>query len=149
MILARQSTDERRERFEQAALPLLDDVYRAALAMARSPAGARQLVQETYARAYAAYELLGRDAEPRTWLFRVLTDTFVYSYRRQPDSAVARALDALPDELRIAVYLADVERFSYAQIADIMTTSTDIVLDRLRRGRRQLRAHLPAPTVSA
>lgn len=148
MNLARQSTDEHRERFERAALPLLDDVYGAALAMARSPVGAQELVQQTYARAYAEYELRGtRDGsdqndELRTWLYRTLTDTFVHWYQRQRDSDLVRALDALPDELRITVYLADVARFSYAEIADITNTSTDTVLARLRQARHRLRTEL-------
>lgn len=147
MSPARQS-DERRERFESVALPLLDELYRAALTMTRSPVGAQQLVQETFARAYAAYELTGMDGQPRSWLFRTLTDTFAHWYRQQPDSDVTRAMDALPDELRIAVHLADVEQFSYAEIADITSTSVDTVAGRLREGRRQLGARLTTPAAA-
>jgi RNA polymerase sigma-70 factor (ECF subfamily) len=59
-----------------------------------------------------------------------------------PDSVVKNALQAMPEDFRLAVYFADVEGFSYQEIADIMKTPVGTVMSRLHRGRRLLRESL-------
>jgi RNA polymerase sigma-70 factor, ECF subfamily len=64
-------------------------------------------------------------------------DTEVLAH--MPDPRVKRALQQLPEDFRITVYLADVEGYTYREIASIMRTRMGTVMSRLHRGRRQLR----------
>ena len=172
---------DRDRRFEQDVVPFLGQLYPAALRMTRNPTDAEDLVQETSAKAYAAFHQFRPGTNLKAWLHRILASTFINTYRkrcREPrqasggdfqewqmpadplaaqarsaeaealdrlaDSEILRALRDLPEEFRVAVYLADIEGYAYKEIAEIMGTPIGTVMSRLHRGRGRLRDKLAA-----
>ena len=172
--------DERTHARFAEALAHSRQLYSAAARMTRNPADAEDLVQETYARAYASFYQFTEGTNLTAWLHRILTNTFISSHRkkqrepalscagledwqleraqshtagglrsaeelaldRMPDTRVAKAFRELPDDFRMAVYLADVEGFGYREIAAIMGCTIGTVMSRLHRGRSRLREML-------
>ena len=179
--MAEETLEERNARFEETALPFLDQLYSAAMRMTRNPADAQDLVQETFVKAFASFHQFEEGTNLKAWLYRILTNTYINIYRKRqrepqqtmtdeiddwslakamghtsvglrsaetealdhlPDSAVKDALANLPEDFRLAVYLADVEGFSYKEIAEIMGTPIGTVMSRLHRGRKALQKAL-------
>ena len=114
-----------RATFQEQAMQYAPQLYSAALRMTRNPADAEDLVQETYVKAYSAFRSFKEGTNLKAWLYRILTNTYINSYRkkqRQPAqyptdeitdwqlaataehsstglrSAEVEALDALPDD---------------------------------------------------
>src|SRR6201996_3787587 len=87
--------DDSRARFERDVLPQLSQLYPAALRMTRNPVDAEDLVQETSAKAYAAFHQVRPGTNLRAWLNRILTTTFINVYRkrrREPQQALGADL---------------------------------------------------------
>ncbi|OFM58280.1 RNA polymerase subunit sigma [Corynebacterium sp. HMSC058E07] len=76
------SADELLQRFEADALPLLDQLYGAALRMTRNPADAQDLVQDAYMKAYQAFGSFKEGTNLKAWMYRILTNTYINSYRK-------------------------------------------------------------------
>ncbi len=94
MVPVEETPEQRGARFERDALPFLDQLYAAALRMTRNPADAEDLVQETFVKAFAAFHQFQEGTNLKAWLYRILTNTFINSYRRkqrQPLQAPDRA----------------------------------------------------------
>src|SRR5690606_11923208 len=92
-----QPTAELRELFEAQALQYMDQLYAAALRMTRNPADAGDLVQETYVKAYAAFQSFEQGTNLKAWLYRILTNTFINSYRKNQREPYQGAIDDLED----------------------------------------------------
>ena len=171
------------ETFADQAMPLMDSLYSAALRMTRNPADAEDLVQETYLKAYRGFGGFEQGTNLKAWLYRILTNTYINTYRakkRRPDETdleevedlylyrrlggleaatagrsaedelmdwftdaeVKDAIEGLPENFRLAVLLADVEGFSYKEIAEILDVPIGTVMSRLHRGRKALQRKL-------
>jgi RNA polymerase sigma-70 factor (ECF subfamily) len=167
--------------FAAAAMQYAPQLYNAALRMTRNRADAEDLVQETYLRAYRSYATFEEGTNLRAWLFRILTNTFINTYRakqRRPqetdlgdmedlylyrrigqvnpasvsaedqlldlftDDEVKAALEELPEAFRLPVLLADVEEFSYKEIAEMLDIPIGTVMSRLHRGRKAMHKRL-------
>jgi len=70
-------------RFEAEALPLLPGMYSAAYRLTRNPSDAEDLVQETFLRAYRAFHQFEPGTNLKAWLYRILMNTFINSYRKR------------------------------------------------------------------
>jgi RNA polymerase sigma-70 factor (ECF subfamily) len=141
----------KKNRFQEEALPHMDSVYKCALRMAKNESDAKDLVQETYIRAYKFFSNFRTGTSCKAWLITILRNTFINTIRRERrspqtiplseisdngielpgdddlesnifgnrfDDDVIAAMDSLPAKYRTAVLLADMEGFSYREIAE-------------------------------
>ncbi|MCC6332355.1 MAG: sigma-70 family RNA polymerase sigma factor [Myxococcales bacterium] len=174
-------TNQSRADFEALVSPWLDGLYAAALRLTRNERNAEDLVQDTVMRAWRFFEKFEKGTNFRAWLFKILTNTFINSYRRNtrekslqdeserqsveaqffsPDTTeqaanpeeylldrvmredVLKAIDGLPIDFRMVVILADLQEFSYKEIAEVLDIPVGTVMSRLFRGRKALQKTL-------
>lgn len=151
-------------------MPHLNELYRTAARLLGDSAKAEDVVQETYLHAWKSFERFAPGTNCRAWLFKILVNT-IHHHRRNwfnlrlvkeseevleqteapaqiperiAQEEVLRALDGLPADYRAAVLLADVEEFSYKEIAGVLNVPIGTVMSRLSRGRKLLREQLSA-----
>lgn len=169
--------------FAAEVLPLLDQMYGAALRMTRNPADAEDLVQDTFLKAYDRFHQYKPGTNAKAWMYRILTNTYITQYRKQqreprqdstgtveewqevraavhdgrelrsaeaealellPNEEIRGAMENLPEQNRIPIYLADVEGFTYREIAEMLEIPPGTVMSRIHRGRKTLRGALEA-----
>ena len=168
--------------FEQAALAEADGLYRVALRVVRDRAGAEDLVQDVYVKAFRSAGRFERGTNMRAWLVTILMNTWRNRQRdagrdpvamdsetvdragpgqvgtENPEELLLRAtlgadlsaaLDGLPAAFREAVWLRDVEEFTYGEIAGMLGVPVGTVMSRISRGRRRLYHRLTAGAADA
>jgi len=171
VFLKRPAADQeaKAQEFEAAALPHLNDLFRTATRLLGNSTEAEDIVQETYLLAWKWFDRFELGTNCRAWLFTIMFNA-VRHYRRRwfdrrvtgetaevleetlsytplvpeelSDQDVLSALDGIPPEFRAVVLLADVQEFSYKEIAEILRVPMGTVMSRLSRGRQLLRIAL-------
>jgi RNA polymerase sigma-70 factor (ECF subfamily) len=158
------------EAYRAATAPYGAELHRAALRLTRSAFDADDLVQETFARAWAFWDRFEEGTNARAWLHRILVNTFINGYRRKrrerdamrraeevgifddrfsPAFAsdavgdeVLSAMESLRPEYRHTVVMVDLLGLSYAEAAEAAGCPIGTIMSRLHRGRRGLQDRL-------
>ena len=158
------------EDFESAALPHLNDLYRTAARVIGNRTEAEDLVQEAYLQAWKSFHRFEPGTNCRAWLFKILFHVIQHHRRKwyssklvaqdneqflentvafEPpvaqhlsDDDVLAALEKIAVQYREVILLADVEEFSYKEVAATLGVPVGTVMSRLSRGRKLLRAEL-------
>ncbi|AGS34191.1 RNA polymerase sigma factor RpoE [Corynebacterium maris DSM 45190] len=91
------ASQELAERFEDEALPLLNQLYGGALRMTRNPPDAEDLVQETYLKAYKAFHSFKQGTNLKAWLYRIMTNTYINSYRKKQRQPAQQLTEEITD----------------------------------------------------
>ena len=159
----------KRQEFEEAALPHLDDLYRTATRLVADSTKADDVVQDVYLQAWKSFDRFEVGTNCRAWLYKILFHV-VHHHRRKwfnarmvkdsveildhvavssepipehlTDEEILCALDRVPQDVRAVVLLVDVDEFSYKEASGILNVPIGTVMSRLSRGRKLLREQL-------
>ena len=96
-VVAPETDAQRAARFERDAIPVMDRLYGAALRMTRNPADAQDLVQETMVKAYGGFRSFRAGTNLTAWLYRILTNTYINTYRKKQCRPAERLTDEVTD----------------------------------------------------
>lgn len=157
--------------FESAALPHMDDLFRAARRVLGNQNEAEDVVQETFLQAWKSFDRFELGTNCRAWLYKIMFHVIQHHRRKwfgfnlrstrddnveldaalvyEPpvpqeltDEEVIAAFDRIPGNYREVMVLADVQEFSYKEIAETLSIPLGTVMSRLNRGRKLLRVEL-------
>lgn len=159
----------KRQEFEDAALPHLNDLYRTATRLLADSTKADDVVQDVYLQAWKSFDRFEVGTNCRAWLYKILFHV-VHHHRRKwfnarmvkesqdildqvttskepvlehlTDEEILGALDRVPQDFRAVVLLVDVDEFSYKETSAILNVPIGTVMSRLSRGRKFLREQL-------
>lgn len=163
------STQQTLNEFEAAAMPHMNDLYRTARRTLGSQAEAEDVVQETYLQAWKSFHRFEPGTNIRAWMYKIMFHV-IHHHRRKAyrlvtvkeeeefifdgltyeppvpqklsDEDVLAALDRVPEHFRAVILLADVQEFSYKEVAETLGVPIGTVMSRLNRGRKLLRTSL-------
>ena len=159
--------------FSSAQLPYYSQLYKTALRMTRSVADTEDLLQETYLKAYRYYDGFEEGTNLKAWLFRIMKNNFINSYRKRKvepekfeldelrdsgddigfnepaepevdvvgeemDPSIARAINALPHDYKMALLLVDIQGHTYQEVAETLAVPVGTVMSRLYRARTKI-----------
>ncbi|MDQ0825187.1 RNA polymerase sigma-70 factor (ECF subfamily) [Arthrobacter sp. B2I5] len=95
--VSKESDEQRRLRFERDAMQYVDQLYSAAMRMARNPSDAEDLVQEAYTKAFSAFHQYKPGTNLKAWLYRILTNTYINLYRKRQREPLQSNSDSIED----------------------------------------------------
>lgn len=163
------STPQTVNEFETLAMPHMNDLYRTARRTLGNQTEAEDVVQETFLQAWKSFHRFEPGTNIRAWMYKIMFHVIQHHRRKawrlvtlkeeeefvfdeltyEPpisqelrDEDVLAALDQVPLNYRAVIMLADVQEFSYKEVATVLSIPIGTVMSRLSRGRQMLRTHL-------
>ncbi len=119
--------------FEQQAMPLLDQLYGGALRMTRNPQDAEDLVQETYLKAYSSFGSFKPGTNLKAWMYRIMTNTYINSYRKAKRRPTESSADELTDSQLYTTAGHDSTGLESAEVAALRGMPDETISDAMNQ----------------